>query len=228
MQVRMGLLRKLESWEMEGFRRYWREEHSQLAKQLPGLVAYEQNHVMDSEQLGISHKRGPDHVDGISQLWFDDSIQSGQSFGEEMGLKLITDENHFIGHLRIVTAECVEVIPPPPHGQALKRMSFLRRRAHVSPDKFEHEWRVRHAAFVREMPGVVGYRQNLITHRESPKGQVVDYDSLPIDGIVELWFESTESLTAAFSSPQGVETMLHATEFIDEITTFLVDPIQIV
>jgi hypothetical protein len=47
---------------------------------------------------------------------------------------------------------------------------------------------------------------------------------LPIDGIVELWFENTETLNSAFASPQGVKTMQHATTFIDEITTFLVDP----
>ena len=49
-----------------------------------------------------------------------------------------------------------------------------------------------------------------------------------IDGIVELWFETTDTLNAAFSSPQGVETMQHATTFIDEITTFLVEPFVVV
>jgi uncharacterized protein (TIGR02118 family) len=73
MQVRMGLLNKHTDWSTEQFRTYWREEHSKLASQLPGLLAYQQNHVTDTAQRGISYKRGPESVDGISQLWFDDS-----------------------------------------------------------------------------------------------------------------------------------------------------------
>lgn len=46
---------------------------------------------------------------------------------------------------------------------------------------------------------------------------------LPIDGVVELWFEDTEALNRAFASPQGVQAMKHAESFIDEITTFMVE-----
>ena len=228
MHVRMGLLNKHDDWTTERFRSYWRERHSILAAQLPGLVSYHQNHVTDTSQRGISYKRGPEQVDGISQLWFDDSRKMNDAFSQALGQKLIDDENHFIGRLRILTAEPLEVIKPPAVGKALKRMSFLRRRADVSPEVFAHEWRVVHSAWVKTLPGVLGYRQNLVTHRESPKGAEVDYEGLPIDGGVELWFEDTETLNAAFASPQGVQTMQHATTFIDEITTFLVEPIVVV
>lgn len=228
MHVRMGLLNKHEDWSTERFRTYWRENHSKLASQLPGLLSYQQNHVTDTAQRGISYKRGPETVDGISQLWFDDSKRMNDAFSQALGEQLIEDENHFIGHLRIVTAVSFEVIEPPAPGKALKRMSFLRRRADVSSEVFAHEWRVVHSALVKTLPGLLGYRQNLITHREAPKGNVVDYEGFPIDGIVELWFENTETLNAAFASPQGVKTMQHATTFIDEITTFLVEPVVVV
>lgn len=228
MQVRMGLLNKHEDWSLEQFRGYWREQHSRLACQLTGLLAYQQNHVTDTAQRGISYKRGPESVDGISQLWFDDAERMDDAFSEALGKQLIDDENHFIAHLRIVTATPIEVIAPPPAGTALKRMSLLRRRADVTPEVFAQEWNVRHAALVKTLPGVLGYRQNLITHRESPKGNRVDYEGLPIDGIVELWFKDTDTLNAAFASAPGVETMQHATTFIDEITTFLVEPFVVV
>lgn len=228
MQVRMGLLNKHEDWSLEQFRGYWREQHSRLACQLTGLLAYQQNHVTDTAQRGISYKRGPESVDGISQLWFDDAERMDDAFSEALGKQLIDDENHFIAHLRIVTATPIEVIAPPPAGTALKRMSLLRRRADVTPEVFAQEWNVRHAALVKTLPGVLGYRQNLITHRESPKGNRVDYEGLPIDGIVELCFKDTDTLNAAFASAPGVETMQHATTFIDEITTFLVEPFVVV
>jgi len=80
-----------------------------------------------------------------------------------------------------------------------------------------------HADLVRTMPGVSGYRQNVVCGRERTKGVPCGYDELPIDGIVELWFESPEVLNAAFASPRGVTLMTHAREFIAEITTFLVE-----
>lgn len=107
-------------------------------------------------------------------------------------------------------------------------MSFLRRRPDVDEATFEREWRIEHARLVKLMPGVEGYRQNLIVERQVVKGTPCGYDELPIDGIVELWFSDTDSLNVAFASPQGVETMAHAKTFIDEITTFLVETRRIV
>jgi EthD domain len=44
-----------------------------------------------------------------------------------------------------------------------------------------------------------------------------------VDGVVELWFTDTGELDRAFASPEGVATMKHASTFIDEITTFMVE-----
>ena len=54
------------------------------------------------------------------------------------------------------------------------------------------------------------------------------HDELPIDGIVELWFESPQTLEAAFASPAGQRTMAHAKTFLAEITAFLVEEHRIV
>ena len=223
MIVRSGLIKKKPEWAGEDFRRYWREHHGALAAKLPGLVRYEQNHITDHTQRGFTYPRGPEQLDGFSMLWFNDEESMRAAIGTEAGRALVADENHFIGDLRIVTLDQVEVIPPATDRPVIKRMSLLRRRPDVSYDEFVHEWRVEHARLVRRVNGVRGYRQNLIVGREVPKGQPVDYDRLPIDGIVELWFDDAESLNAAFASPRGVTLMAHAKEFIAEITTFLVE-----
>ncbi|MEJ8813074.1 EthD family reductase [Variovorax ureilyticus] len=228
MTLRMGLINKKRDWTMERFRAYWKDEHSKLASELPGLVRYHQNHVTDAAQRGISHKRGPEMLDGISQLWFDGVAGMDQAFSGSLSQRLIDDENHFIGRLRIVSAESNVVLEPPAPGKGIKRMSLLRRRPDVSSEKFAHEWRAVHGPLARALPGVLGYRQNLITHREDPKGTTVGYESMPIDGIVELWFEDAEALNSAFASPAGIEAMAHAKTFIDEITTFLVDTVAVV
>jgi uncharacterized protein (TIGR02118 family) len=223
MILRSGLLRKKPDWSDQDFRRYWRDRHAPLAAKLPGLCRYEQNHVIDAVQRGISYQRGPEQLDGFSMLWFDSVHAMRDAMASAAGQALVADENHFIGDLRIVALDQVEVIAPVPDRPVIKRMSLLRRRADVTPERFKHEWRVEHARRVRAVEGVRGYRQNLILEREAPKGNVVAYDAMPIDGIVELWFDDAPSLDAAFASAAGTALMAHAREFIAEITTFLVD-----
>jgi uncharacterized protein (TIGR02118 family) len=223
MIVRMGLIKKKAQWSTAEFRHHWLDHHGALAARLPGLRRYEQNHVIDQAQRGISYERGPEQLDGFSMLWFDSEDAMRAAIATDAGRALVADENHFIGNLRIVAVDQVEVIPPAADRPLIKRMSLLRRRPDVSPERFKHEWRVEHARLVRETKGVQGYRQNLIVGREVPKGTPVGYDDLPIDGIVELWFDNTESLDAAFASPEGRTLMAHARVFIAEITTFLVE-----
>lgn len=223
MLVRSGLIRKKPGWSSEEFRRYWREHHGALAARLPGLQRYEQNHVIDSLQRGFTYPRGPEQLDGFSMLWFESGEAMRKALQTDAGQALVADEDHFIGDLRIVTIDQVEVIAPVTDRPVIKRMSLLRRCADVSPAEFRHEWREEHARLVRRVDGVRGYRQNLIVGRQAPKGTEVEYDKLPIDGIVELWFDDAGSLDRAFSSPRGVTLMTHAREFIAEITTFLVE-----
>lgn len=228
MQIRMGLLNKKPGWTTDRFRAHWRDHHAQLAKTLPGLRSYQQNHVTDSTQRGISFSRGPEQLDGFSQLRFDDDESMRMALSTPVGKSLIEDEIYFMGHLRIVTVEQHVVVSPPTGSTAIKRMSLLRRRPGISAYDFAHEWQAVHGPLVMGLQGVLGYRQNLVTGRQAPKGTLVDYEGLPIDGIVELWFENTDTLNAAFSAPSGQDTMAHAATFIGEITTYLVEPIFVV
>jgi uncharacterized protein (TIGR02118 family) len=94
-------------------------------------------------------------------------------------------------------------------------------------DEFWQEW-IAHRDLVRKMPGVAAYRQNRVIARERIKGQPCRYDELPIDGIVELWFEHAATLEAAFSSPAGRVTMQHAKTFLSEITVFAVEEHRVI
>ena len=223
MIVRMGLLNKKPDWSQEDFRRHWIDKHGPIAAQLPGLRSYRQHHVVDSLQRGINYKRGPEQLDGFSELVFDDESAMRAAFASEAAPSLAADEARFLGRLRIIAVDRREVIQPSPDKRLIKRMSLLRRRADVDPATFEREWRVEHARLVKLMPGVHGYRQNLVVERQVVKGTPCGYAEFPVDGVVELWFTDTGELDRAFASPQGVATMKHAATFIDEITTFMVE-----
>lgn len=224
--VRFGLIRKKVDWDRDRFAAYWREQHGPLVAQLPNLRGYCQNLVVDRLQRGIDFARGSWDFDGFSQLWFGDAGEAHAAFTTSaLAAAFIADEQHFLGGLHIVSSEQTEIIALPPQSERsrlLKRISLLRRRADLSEDAFRREWVV-HAELVFAMPGVSGYRQNVITQRQRVKGQLCSYEALPIDGIVELWFESPTTLEAAFSSAEGQRTMQHAQTFLGEITAFQVE-----
>lgn len=229
MQVRMGLIRQKADWSNPAFRAHWLERHGARVARIPNLRGYWQNHVVDRQQRGIDFARGPWAFDGFSQLWFDDTAQAQHAFtNSALATEIRADERHFLGELHVVTVEQTEVIAlPPQRATLLKRISTLRRPTNVSEAEFRREWIV-HAGLVRQMPGVAGYRQNVVLERERVKGTPCGHDELPIDGIVELWFENPQTLEAAFASPAGQRTMAHAKTFLAEITAFLVEEHRIV
>lgn len=230
MNVRMGLIRKKSDWSTEDFQSYWREKHGPLAARALGLRGYWQNAVTERMQRGIDFARGPWDFDGFSQLWFDDVGQASHAFKDsDLAAELMADEQRFLGGLHIVTAEQRVVIEVPERqarARLLKRISTLKRCSDISEEDFRREWRV-HGDLVRKMPGVGAYRQNVVIGRELVKGDECPYEDLPIDGIVELWFENSATLEAAFSSDAGRETMAHAKTFLAEITAFLVTERQV-
>jgi uncharacterized protein (TIGR02118 family) len=227
--VRMGLLQKRADIETEEFRKRWREGHAPLAAKLPGLRRYHQNHVVDREQRGITYARGGLDFDGFSELWFDDLPTMQAAFANEQQIKeLGEDENRFIGEMKLITAVQNVVIPKPAGVPLIKRMSTLKRRPDVSAEKFKEEWFDVHSVLVKRLPQVKAYTQNLIFDRSLGRGKPATYQDLAIDGIVELWFTDTDSLNAGFGSDAGKTLMTHATEFIAEISTFLVETHEVV
>ena len=224
MIVRFGLLQKKSGMTQEEFSRFWLTKHGPLARRMPGLRAYSQNHIVDTRQLGIAHQRGAWQFDGFSQLWFDDAEQMRRGITSDLGPELVRDEKLFIGNLHIIVAEPHTVIEPParPH-KVLKRMSLLTRLPGMTDDKYRHEWLNVHDGLVRKIPGVRGYRQNLVVARERVKGVPCSSSELPIDGMVELWFDSVPSIEAAFASPAGQDALAHGRTFLSEVTTFLVE-----
>jgi uncharacterized protein (TIGR02118 family) len=227
----MGLLRKKADWTTEKFHAYWRDKHGPLAARAPNLREYWQNLVTDRIQRGITFARGPWDFDGFSQLYFDEARQAASAFRDsEIAGELLADEHHFLSELNIITAEQTVVVPvpaPPQRDALLKRISTLKRCPGLSEEDFRREWIV-HRDLVRQMPGVAGYRQNVVIGRERVKGQPCDYDGLPIDGIVEMWFQDAATLEAAFASAAGGKTMKHAQTFLGEITVFSVKEHRIV
>jgi uncharacterized protein (TIGR02118 family) len=223
MLVRIGLLKKKGDWDTNRFRHHWLDRHGPLARQLPGLSGYVQNHVVQHPHSGAGLARGTEEFDGFSQLWFEDDSAAHIAISTELGRSLVADEGHFIGDLRIALAEQNPVVTPAKDTRLVKFMSLLKRRSDVTADRFKNEWANAQASLIKKIRNVRGYRQNLIVERQVPKGTPVAYDRFPIDGIAELWFDNIDALEAGFASSEGQLAVTHARELIAEVTVFLVD-----
>ena len=79
----------------EDFRRWWLEEHAQLARRLPGLRKLVFNLV---------HADAP--YDDVSELWFDSQEAFDAAYASEIGQQVAADSlAHVGGRVRLVVDE---------------------------------------------------------------------------------------------------------------------------
>lgn len=116
----------------------------------------------------------------------------------DLGRALVADESHFIGELRIALVRQYEIMAAARGQSSVKLMCLLKRRPDIGANQFQEEWSDLHSSSIADLPGVRGVRQNLVVGREVPKGSPAGYERLPIDAIVELWFDSAEAFVSAF------------------------------
>lgn len=97
MPKRITYLQARSDKSAEAFRVHWSTTHADIARDLPGVQNYRQNHVLQ----GVDSPLRADayRVDGIVELWFldDDVVQAG--FASEVADKLIVDEQIFLSGL---------------------------------------------------------------------------------------------------------------------------------
>lgn len=230
MIARFGLLQKRQELSAEDFDRHWRDGHGPLAARFPGLRAYFQNRVVNNEQFGIDHARGPWDLDGFSELQFDDLDAMHAAVGADAFANALTDERDFLQDVHLVACEKHFVVPLRlGEGPFIKRMTLLKKLPGMTDAQFRHEWLETHAAWVREWPDVLGYVQNIVVERfHGSRTERATYEAVPIDGIVEFWFRDTETAAATYTSEAVQRTQRHALEFLDEITPFFVETRRIV
>ena len=228
MKVRFEFLNRKPGMSAEQFSAHWLDVHGPLVAQMnPHLREYWQNVVVERQQRGVDAARGPWDFDGLSQLWIDEGgADERAAYDGDSAQRIAADCDLFIGELHIVTAEQFSVVPVPDdpsvRGKLLKRISTLKRKPEVSESQFRDKWEA-HRELVGKMPHVCGYRQNVVVSREWVKGTPCSYEQMPIDGLVEIWFETNESLVDAFASPEGQRTQEHGRTFLAEATAFRVE-----
>jgi uncharacterized protein (TIGR02118 family) len=97
------LLNRRPGMVLDDFRRYWRDEHSEIGAALPGLRKYVQNHVTST----IDGSLPP--CDGFAELWFDDLESLNRALTSPEGQAAMVDSENFLDVERIQTFVVEEV-----------------------------------------------------------------------------------------------------------------------
>ena len=73
----------------------------------------------------------------------------------------------------------------------IRRVSFIRRKAELTPQEFFSHWTGRHAEIVRQLPGLRGLRFSRVDRCVPAEAQW--------DGVGETWFDSIVDADRAFA-----------------------------
>ncbi len=235
MIVRCGLAKKNDNLTDEQFAEHWLNVHGPLAAEMKNLRAYKQNLVIDREHR---HPIGGGNVDidGLSELHFDDftsMIEGVESVDKETGNALLDDAevllNKRLCDILVFDRRVVREVPEylRDRDDLIHRIAFIRRSGNVTAAEFQREWCYAHAKLVEAVPGHAGYAQNLVMARYVD-GKPATYDQLPVDAMVEFYFENWDAFNCFYASEEFKRLAAHGSSFIGTIDTYLVKTTNVV
>jgi len=162
---------------------------------LPGIRRYVQSHTRPS----IYAQREPIY-DGIAEIWTEDIDALRAMVRAPHYERVKADEAVFIDGTTmggLVAREHV-IVDGPAGG--VKRIAFVTRRPDLSVDAFQRHWRDVHGPIAAAIPGLRRYVQCHAlaeTYARRPP---------PFDGLAITWFDSTDAMRRAATTPEYART----------------------
>ena len=100
----VGLLGRKPGWTHAQFMKHWVETHAPLARKVPGLRRYVQNHIL-GERRRADIEEVLVEIDGIAELWFDDQAALETATRTPEMQALHADGALFIGRIKSYIVE---------------------------------------------------------------------------------------------------------------------------
>ncbi|WP_126661827.1 EthD domain-containing protein [Haloterrigena salifodinae] len=195
MYKHVALLVRQDGLSHDEFVDYWRENHTPIAREIEGVVRYQQ--VLPTE---------PDHAefDGLAELYFEDlealhdalGSEGSRDYDPEKGKakEAREDVDNFLAveeRPRFIGEEIVQKDEVDADTDGFyKHSAFLVRQEGMSHEEFVDYWQENHTPIAREIEGVVKYNTVIPT----------DPENAEFDGVAELYFEDLEKLYDALGS----------------------------
>jgi uncharacterized protein (TIGR02118 family) len=224
MIFRSALFRRRDGLSEEQFAEHWLKVHGELARHMPGVHRYLQNHIR--ERL-FEVKPFPSHeVGGISQQWFDDIAAMEHCERSIQYAAVKRDIPNFQGAITILVLEGAPVLAAPVKANAVKLMvlwTLLKPGTEASAALPKLTSTVSQAAG----PKPLRYVQNFVVDRAHPVSANVPQGQVPVDAMAELWFANRDTLHGWIGSKTG-RAFLHDQPLLKPLAAYAVEEIRIV
>lgn len=220
MIFRSGIFSRRDGISEADFDAHWLRVHGELARHMPGVHRYLQNHVR--ERL-FEVQPFPSHaVGGISQQWFDDiaAMERCERSPEYAAVK--RDIPNFQGAITILVLRGEPVLDAQPAPGATKLLVLSRRRAEGDPLP-----QLADAVVRAPGPKPLRYVQNFVVDKAHPVSANVPQGQVPVDAMAELWFPDRAALHGWLDSKAG-RAFLHAQPLLEPLAAYAVDELKIV
>ncbi len=210
----VSVIKRRSDMSVEAFQDYWGNQHSQLVIQLPSLKRYVQSHTRLS-----GYKNQNPAVDGISELWFDDTdalvaLQNSSLLG-----KVADDEKKFIdtsSQIQLLVEEHVIKDGSIADG-GVKNIEIVRRKSGMQVEAFQRHWRETHGPLGAAIPQVDRYVQNHARLSSYQGGREPQ-----IDGLALTWFDDVDAMRASAKTPEYDHTRADEDNFVTVPLDFVI------
>ncbi|MFB6223949.1 MAG: EthD domain-containing protein [Haloarcula sp.] len=195
MYKHVALLQRQSKLSHEAFVSHWQNTHTPIAKEIEGVVRYQQVHPTEPEHA---------EFDGLAELYFEtlDELhaalgsEGNRDYGptKEVAAKAREDVDNFLdveARPRLIGKE--RVVKDDVDGDTedlYKHSAFLVRKDDMTHEDFLDHWQNTHTPIAKEIEGVVRYCQVVPTNPEDAE----------FDGIAELYFNDLDKLYDALGS----------------------------
>lgn len=200
MIIRIGMAPRRIGTSLTEFQRHWRQEHSAVAQQIPGLRGYVQNHnILDGAGRPLLPYPG---FDACAETAFDDLASMDAAFGSPEYLGAVrADEDLLIDKSRFFMLLCDRVVIGASGAETdgVKLMTFMRAHPLVNRDELLTLASGPYADLVKSARATRHVQltpsPNMHAGRPAPSCELVDC----------VWFETTQHALDFVNGPAGSE-----------------------
>jgi uncharacterized protein (TIGR02118 family) len=195
MIIRSGLIKNKDTVDFDEFTKHWREIHGPLARVVPRMRAYSQNHIRRT--ILDSEKRGLHRVDGISQLRFDTVADMAVGAESPEQLACVVDIRDFLSDVTLLIQEEGELRGFGHPAARGRKLMYLIKGDDGALEKLQEAL----TAMMRSIEG--SFRINRIINRDFRVDTTVPAGVRLIDAVLEIFL--SENAGAAFNETASME-----------------------
>ena len=210
----ISLFKRKTDLSVEAFQEYWRNEHAEIVCRMPGVRRYVQSHTLLS-----GYKNRTPAVDGVAELWFDDT-QALRKLAKTDALQATqADHASFMdlsSYVEMVTEDVVVKDGQIP-ADGVKNIELVRKKTSMEAAAFHQYWIETHGPLGASIPQVQRYVQSHTRNSAYRDGGQPD-----LDGVALTWFEDTQAMRAAAKTSEYERTRADEQNFLSIPLDFVI------